>query len=56
MTKNNAKSKLKVLDLESNGSYLFETLDQLVDMLKDEYEVSLHIKEKGKLKKNIIRL
>ncbi|MGL4801949.1 MAG: hypothetical protein ACRC18_06760 [Cetobacterium sp.] len=55
MAKDNTNAKIKFIDL-GDGTYMFETLDQLVDMLKDEYEVTLHIKEKGKLKNNILRL
>lgn len=46
---------MKQLRLDKED-YLFETLDQLVEMLKDEYEVTLHIREKGKFKKQIVRL
>lgn len=47
--------KIKCIDLKDE-SYLFETLDQLVEMLKDEYEVTLNIRKKGKLKQQIVKL
>lgn len=46
---------MKTLELKE-CDYLFETLDELVDMLKDEYEVTLHIRKKGKFKKEVVKL
>ena len=43
-------TQLKSLDI--NGDcYMFETLEQLIDMLKDnDYNVSLSISKKGKIR------
>lgn len=41
---------IKIIEL-AKESYIFETLDQLVEMLKEDYELTLHIREKGKIKK-----
>ena len=46
---------IKTIEL-AKESYIFETLDQLVEMLKEDYELTLHIREKGKIKKQIVRL
>lgn len=47
---------MKELDL--NGDiYVFETIEQLIDMLKDDnYRITLNVQEKGKIRKNIIIL
>jgi hypothetical protein len=47
---------MKSLQLEE-CSYIFETLEQLVEMLKDDdCKVALNIKEKGKIKQTVVRL
>lgn len=47
---------MKTLDLDGE-IYVFETLEQLVLMLKDaEYEIDLNIRRKGKIRKNVIKL
>lgn len=47
---------MKFLDLEE-GSYGFETLEQLIEMLKEDgYEVNLKIKKIGRLKTNTVIL
>ena len=47
---------MKSLDLDE-CSYMFETLEQLVEMLKDEgCKLTLNIKEKGKIKQTLVRL
>ena len=47
---------MKELDL--NGEiYVFETIEQLVDMLKDDnYIITLNIRKIGKIKKTIVKL
>ena len=47
---------MKELDL--NGEiYVFETIEQLVDMLKDDdYVITLNIRKIGKIRKAIVRL
>lgn len=46
---------MKIVEL-NNENVIFETLDQLVEMLKEDYEVTLHIRKKGKIKAEIVRL
>ncbi len=47
---------MKILDFLKE-MYMAETIDQLVEMLKqDNYEVTLNIKKKGKIKKHIVKL
>ncbi|MEW9093969.1 MAG: hypothetical protein AB2417_02705 [Clostridiaceae bacterium] len=49
---------MEIKSLNINGNeYLFETLEQLIELLKDdEYEVSLNFKKKGKLRTNQVIL
>lgn len=43
--------EIKSLNVDGN-EYLFETLEQLIEMLKDKsYEVNLGIKKKGRIRK-----
>lgn len=47
---------MKSLKLDE-GSYMFETLEQLVEMLKeDEYKVDLKIRKTGRLKSTTVIL
>lgn len=49
-------SKIKFIDLDKN-TYVFETLEQLIDVLKDEdYDITLKVKKKGKLKHKNFKL
>lgn len=42
--------ELKSLDIDGN-EYIFESLEQLVEMLKDDnYEISLYINKKDKIR------
>lgn len=46
----------KGIDIDDNY-YMFETLDELVEMLKDdEYEVSLNIRKRGKMRRFEVKL
>ncbi|MGL5718643.1 MAG: hypothetical protein ACRCX2_36905 [Paraclostridium sp.] len=50
------KDKIKYIDIGSD-TYIFTTLEELAEMLKEEeYEVSLHIRKKRKIKRAIFRL
>lgn len=43
--------EIKSLNIDGD-EYLFETLEQLIEMLKDNsYEVNLGIKKKGRIRK-----
>lgn len=45
-------------ELNLNGEiYVFETIEQLVDILKDDnYIVTLNLRKIGKIKKTIVKL
>lgn len=48
--------KYKSLELD-DSEYIFETIEQLADMLKEDgYEVNLNFKKKGKFKTNKVIL
>lgn len=48
--------KIKSLII-NNNEYLFKTLEQLVEMLKDDnYEIKLDIRKKGKITRNKVIL
>lgn len=47
---------MKLIDLD-NESYMFETFDELIEMLKsDGYNLTLNIKENDKIKTKSIKL
>lgn len=47
---------MKSLDLD-NESYMFETFDELIEMLKsDGYNLTLNIRENGNIKSKSIKL
>lgn len=48
--------KIRSFDIDENG-YVFETIDQLVEMLKEDgYTIKLSIKKKGKIKEQVVIL
>lgn len=47
---------IKSLDLDDCG-YIFETIEELVDMLKDDdYECTLNIRKKGRIRTCRVKL